>query len=288
MHVSALTNLACPLDAGALSRTGATYRCAAGHSFDIAREGHCNLLVVQQKASLDPGDSKAMVAARQRVLLAGHFAPLAAHLFTNLIAPLAGNQSAPLSIVDAGCGEGDYLDRIAAHATESPLNGHLKLAGIDVSKWAVKAAAKRKAPITWLVANNRTPPFPRASVDLILCLFGFPVWDGFTTVQAKGAHIALVDPGTEHLIELREIIYPTVQRSTPPALTQAEAAGYREVGLTNLRFQTHLPTADAIRDLTDMTPHAHRMPLSGRQALAQLSQLTVTIDVAIRRLCKIV
>ncbi len=36
-----------------------------------------NLLPVQNKRSLDPGDSKEMVAARRRFLEAGHYQPIA-------------------------------------------------------------------------------------------------------------------------------------------------------------------------------------------------------------------
>jgi hypothetical protein len=48
-------------------------RCTAGHSFDMVREGYCNLLVVQHKTSRDPDDNKDMVAARRRFLKTGHF-----------------------------------------------------------------------------------------------------------------------------------------------------------------------------------------------------------------------
>mgnify|MGYP001065449466 CR=1 FL=1 len=54
----------CPLCGGALVRQDGAYRCPAGHSFDIAREGHTYLLPVNRKHSKAPGDDKAMAAAR--------------------------------------------------------------------------------------------------------------------------------------------------------------------------------------------------------------------------------
>jgi 23S rRNA (guanine745-N1)-methyltransferase len=282
MRVAPLIALVCPIDGTPLTRVDAQQRCASGHSFDVAREGYCNLLVVQHKASLDPGDSKEMVAARRRVLEAGHYAPIAAHVFEAHLQPLARAQDRALRVVDAGCGEGDYLDRIAALASDGVSAGQLELAGADVSKWAVKAAARRKAPVTWLVANNARLPFAPGSVDLILCLFGFPIWDRFATLQQTGQHVLLVDPGRDHLLELREIIYPTVQKSGPPALTAAENAGYRLVKETCVRFSTTLMSAQMIADLTAMTPHAHRMSAAGRDALAQLQALTVSVDVVAR------
>jgi 23S rRNA (guanine745-N1)-methyltransferase len=284
MQACPLTVLMCPLDGAPLQAVGAALRCGRGHTFDVAREGYCNLLAVQHKASLDPGDSKEMVAARRRVLEAQHYAPIAEHVFAACIAPLAMLQARPLRVVDAGCGEGYYLERIADLAQRDARVGALDLAGIDVSKWAVKAAAKRKAPATWLVANNRQMPFPPGSVDVILCLFGFAIWDGFKSTQVAGQQVVLVDPGLEHLLELRQVIYPVVQRSPAAPLTAAMAAGYRLVRDEPVRFTTHLPTAQMIQDVTAMTPHAHRMPQAGREALAALTELTVTVDVSVRTL----
>jgi 23S rRNA (guanine745-N1)-methyltransferase len=286
MRITAAANLACPIDGLPLESHGAQCRCTAGHSFDRAREGYCNLLVVQHKASRDPGDSKDMVAARQRVLAAGHFEPIADRVFETVsaCAAAAAVPNGTFNIVDAGCGEGYYLDRLGHLAAASPEIGTLALAGIDVSKWAIRAAAKRKVPASWLVASNRRPPFLAGSVDLMLCLFGFPVWEGFRQVQNPGGHVLLVDPAADHLLELREIIYPTVTRSPPPSLAAAQAAGYALERQDGLRFSTTLAGAEAIGDLLTMTPHAHRLPQAGRTALAQLSSLVVTIDVAFRLL----
>ena len=42
-------NLLCPVCGLQLNREDRRYVCANHHSFDIARQGHVNLLVVQQK-----------------------------------------------------------------------------------------------------------------------------------------------------------------------------------------------------------------------------------------------
>lgn len=48
----------CPLCASPLERTAHTYRCPAGHSFDIAKEGYVHLLPPNQKHSAAPGDDQ--------------------------------------------------------------------------------------------------------------------------------------------------------------------------------------------------------------------------------------
>ncbi len=278
----AIDSLACPLDGLALQAVPGGYRCGQGHTYDRAREGYCNLLVVQHKASLDPGDSREMVAARRRFLDAGHFSPIADAVGAIVIERISTERPhRPFRVVDAGCGEGFYLAHIARQAERSGTGG-LALAGFDVSKWAVKAAAKRTRAITWLVANNRHPPFIAGSVDMILCLFGFPVWEGFAPVLADGGCVLLVDPGPDHLIELRDLIYPEVVRSGPPALSAAEARGFHVAHEEPLRFSFTLDSQAAIADLLAMTPHGYRMADAGRAAVAAVERLTVTADVVLR------
>jgi 23S rRNA (guanine745-N1)-methyltransferase len=259
------------------SADGSALRCTSGHSFDRAREGYFNLLLVQHKASLDPGDSKAMVAARRRILDAHCYRPIA----ERLVARVAGLNPAPATILDAGCGEGTYLNALAHGLPGAPL-----LVGIDISKWAVQAAAKRSTAAFWAVATNRHLPFAPSSIDLIVSLFGFPVWSEFARVQAPAGHVLLVDPGPDHLIELRSIIYPEVTRAAPPSLAAAQAAGYRLIDEQPLSFPIALTSAAQIADLLAMTPHDHRAPLAGRAALASHDSLALTGDVVFRLLAR--
>jgi 23S rRNA (guanine745-N1)-methyltransferase len=168
----------------------------------------------------------------------------------------------------------------AACADESAL----EIAGTDISKAAVQAAARRGDTICWAVANNRHLPFVPGSIDLVVSMFGFAVWEGFKPVQAPGGRVLLVDPGPDHLLELREVIYPAVKRGEPPTLGPAMAAGYRLEDSSRLRFQAEVSSRALLQDLVAMTPHASRMPLAGREALGRLERLTVTFDVAFRML----
>lgn len=286
MRITAIDSLACPLDGTPLSGSPAL-RCEKGHAFDRAREGYWNLLLVQHKASKSPGDSKEMVAARRRIHDAGLYAAVAAKVFS-AVEQIAAMQPAdrPVHILDAGCGEGYYLAQLAEAALASPAEAMLALAGTDVSKPAVQMAARRKLPeaasITWAVANNRHLPFAAGSVDLVLSMFGFAVWEGFKAVQSPGSRVLLVDPGPEHLIELREVIYPTVKRSPPPGLATAEAAGYAPESEESLRTSVAVADAAQVQDLIAMTPHATRMSAAGREALSRVGRIDVTMDVVLR------
>ena len=281
MQVLPAPHFTCPHDGTPLASTGSTLVCVRKHTFDIAREGYVNLLPVQDKASIDPGDSKDMVAARRRFLDTGAYAPIAAALagFTlSAINRRAG--SAPFTILDAGCGEGYYLQALAAHLARQAGSTAVRLAGIDISKWAVRAAARRNLPVAWAVASNRRPPLPPQSTDLVICLFGFPIWDGFATAQPDGGEVLLIDPGPDHLLELREIIYPEVRRSERGHTT--DTRDYRQSSETRVRTGIHVAAQEAIADLLAMTPHAHRGTIEGKAALLARSTLDTTIDVVLR------
>ena len=55
--------LRCPICAAPLEQTDKTFRCGNGHSFDMARQGYVNLLPVQNKRSLNPGDTLEQVSS---------------------------------------------------------------------------------------------------------------------------------------------------------------------------------------------------------------------------------
>ena len=280
LKISAFRKFVCPIEGDPLAQENNSLRCDQGHVFDVAREGYCNLLLVQQKATLNPGDNKDMVAARRRFLDGGFFLPIAEHLFKIVreLATKAQNKTL-LRIVDAGCGEGYYLCQLSqlAAVSDDPVN--LELAGGDISKWAVKAASKRSAAIAWVVAGNRQLPFAAGSVDLILSMFGFPGWESFKTAQSDDGCVVLVEPGLKHLMELRKIIYPQVNVSEPPSLVVATENGYILKREERLKFSIHLENNSAICDLLAMTPHAFRISRKAREDLRALKSLTVSVDV---------
>jgi len=125
-------NLQCPHCGNGLTRTGGSFRCPAGHSFDIATQGYVSLL--QRGVAGGAGDTAAMVRARREFLAAGHFAPIAAALADAAAASVAGRSSG--CVVDVGAGTGYYLAAVLAR-----LPGHAG-AALDLSKRALRVAAR--------------------------------------------------------------------------------------------------------------------------------------------------
>ena len=142
----------CPLCGAALTRDERAYRCPAGHSFDIAREGYTHLLPANRKHSKAPGDDQAMAAARSAFLGKGYYAPLR-DAICELGAELTGDRPA---VLDSGCGEGYYtagLYQALLDAGKSPV-----MAGIDISKFILRLAAKREKRVEFAVASSYSPP----------------------------------------------------------------------------------------------------------------------------------
>jgi len=276
VSIAAFQALACPLDGAPLQRSGSSWYCAAGHSFDIASQGYTHLLPVQQKRSRDPGDSKEMVAARRRFLDAGHYRPIAAAVARAALADLAPDTAA--ACLDAGCGEGYYLRQLAAVAGDRQT---LALLGLDISKWAVLAAAKQDRRPAWVVASNARLPVLPGTLDRVLCLFGFPVYGEFARVLKAGGQLLQADAGPDHLRELREIIYPALkpERSADKAVPE----GFSPLPGDSIRYPLELAGRETIADLLAMTPHLYRASADGRARAAALNALTLTVDVRLTR-----
>lgn len=278
--IAPFAGLACPLDGAALTDAGSRWRCEHGHSYDVARQGYVNLLPVHKKRSRDPGDSKDMVAARHRFLAAGYYAPVAQAISTALLADLGARQC--VAILDAGCGEGYYLRELAAVPHRPPC---MLLSGLDISKWAVQCAAKQNHEMRWIVGSNANLPVLSMSLDRVLCMFGFPVYSEFARVLQDDGLLIQLDPGPEHLRELREIIYPSLK----PARTDKGGVPeeFERVSSDTIRYVADICGAGLVQDLLTMTPHLYRASAEGRARAAALTSLSVTIDVRLVVLKKI-
>ena len=255
----------CPVCGGVLVREEGRYCCQQGHSFDIAREGYVNLLPANQQHSKTPGDDKEMAAARTRFLEGGWYTPLREALCT-LAAELASD--AP-SLLDAGCGEGWYTQALAEVAAAK--GG--RLAGIDLSKPAVKKAARRCPAGEFAVGTLYHLPAADSSVDLLVNCFSPLAAGEFARVVKPRGKFLYVVPGPRHLWELKEIVY---DRPYENGERWEEYPGFRYLKVVPVETRFTLRDSRAIQDLFGMTPYYWKSPKSGAERLAGLDRLTVT------------
>ncbi len=253
--------LICPICGNTLVKDSRSYLCQNNHSFDIARQGYVNLLTVQQKHSLNPGDTREQVLSRRAFLDAGFYAPIADALIET-----ARELGASGPILDVGCGEGYYSAKLAA-ALEA------ELIGLDISKEAVRwAAAKYKGP-TWLVATAAHIPVPDKSAGLVTSLFALTLPEEFKRILRKDGYYFQVLAAQDHLLGLKSIIYPELKFKEKTVVPTLE--GFKLVKSVPIRFSFTVEGAQ-VQNLFSMTPHVFRIGKEGAQRLRRTEKLTDT------------
>lgn len=250
--------LICPLCSAPLQQVGKSLQCAQSHTFDIAREGYANLLPARGKQPKFLGDSREMLQARRRFLEAGYYAAL-----SDPINQIAAHQlskfpgSAPMTILDAGCGEGYFLSRLKQHLATASLP--TRCYGIDLSKDAAKMAAKRHKDIGFWVADlKRSWVFVASSIDLLLNIFAPRNPAEFRRVLKPDGGLLVVIPQPDHLIELREEFkLLKVEGAKADKVVDVFSGAFRLIDSHMIRFGMHLTRADTAC-LIHMTPnHRH-------------------------------
>lgn len=242
----------CPVCRAPLQREDRAWRCAQNHSFDIARQGYVNLLLVQQKHSPEPGDSAESLRARRDFLDAGHYAPLRAAVL-DLLRPLHA-----ASLLDIGCGEGYYTAAMSEVADA--------LAGLDIARPALQLAAKRSPRPLWLVGTGAALPFDDATLDVVTGLF-IPLHVAeMARVLKPGGHALIVTPAAAHLHAMREALFDRVEPHVPDKFLDTLRPGFELVQRAECRFPLALD-GTALRQLLQMTPYVWKARPERRAAL---------------------
>ena len=260
----------CPLCAAPLEREEHQYRCPNGHCFDIAAAGYTHLLPANRKHSQNPGDDKAMVAARSAFLEKGYYAPLREALCA-LVVRESGEEEHPV-LLDSGCGQGYYtagLFRALSEAGKEP-----RIAGVDLSKFALRRAAKGLPQGEFAVASVYRLPLADGSVDVLTNVFSPLAAEEFARVLRPGGLYRYVVPAPRHLWEMKEILYPEPYEN--PARRE-DYPGFQWQGAEQVRGRIALEDGVDIMALFGMTPYAWKTPKTGVERLKELTRLETEI-----------
>ncbi len=260
----------CPLCAAPLTRSERVYSCPGGHSFDRAAAGYVHLLPANQKHSKNPGDDKAMVSARSAFLDRGYYAPL-----RETLCALALRDTADLpapALLDSGCGEGYYtagLSHALIQAGRAP-----ETAGVDLSKFALRRAAKRLPEGEFAVASVYRLPVPDRRAHLLTDVFSPLCPEEFARVTAPGGFFYYVVPSARHLWGMKEVLY---RRPYENAVRRENYPGFTWLEAVPLRYSIHLDRPEDIMALLGMTPYAWKTPRDGVERLAALNALDTEV-----------
>ena len=257
--------LACPLCHKGLRQIDAALKCDNGHSFDMAREGYVNLLLEKRT-----GDAKEMLKARRNFLESGFYAPLS-DAVNELVRAHLPDASGPMHILDAGCGEGYYLDRLQ-RALASQRDGCY--IGLDVSKEAIRMAAKRYRQLFFVVADVKQPlVLADGAFHAILNIFAPRNPAEFARVTVKGGVLIVVIPAPEHLIRLRSAIgLLSIEEQKQQHVEEQFADHFKLVTSLSIAYPLHLNN-EQIEQVVMMTPSYWHLTDEKREALRGMEEI---------------
>ena len=240
--------LVCPLCRGGLHLVGKMLVCAQKHCFDIARQSYVNLL--PNRSAVYP---RALFEHRRRIYDDGFYAPFIQRLDAVLESLCEVTQPV---LLDAGCGEGYYVQALRPHAPCTRL-------GFDISKEAVQLAARRDKRTLWMVAELGNIPVRTGAVDVVLNVLTPAHYAEFSRVLREGGLLVKVVPGSGYLGELRALADAHLRSK---AHDNAEVLAY---------FESHA-------GLIHKEQVAYTLPVRPEQALswACMTPLLMGVDIA--------
>jgi 23S rRNA (guanine745-N1)-methyltransferase len=256
----ALPYLRCPVCEQSLSRSERSLRCAAGHGFDLARQGYANLTAGRAPS---PGDTAEMIADRDAFLAAGHY---------DFIADALTGHARDGLVVDAGTGTGYYLARVLAAA------GTAVGLGIDVSKPALRRAARAHPRAAAVLADLWRPlPVRDGVAGVLLDVFAPRNGGEFHRVLRPDGVLLVVTPASDHLTELIEA-HDLLRVDPAKAARVSESLGEGFVAVESRVLRRTLElTGPQTRTLVGMTPSAHHVPAAALPAEPRTVTAAVTV-----------
>jgi 23S rRNA (guanine745-N1)-methyltransferase len=257
--------IACPVCGEALAEQGGALSCPAGHSFDIAREGYVNLLPSQHRARGIDGDLPSMLQARRRFLEAGHYDPLMTRLAADVEELLrdrdtvrAASEHGPC-VLEVGCGEGYYVGSLAEKIGPAA-DPRAVFVGTDLSKSAVKLAAKRYPLCTFFVADvHRRIYLQDQTVSVLLDVFAPRNPAEFARVLEPGGSVLIVIPSAKHLASARARLgLLGIEEDKEGRVLERFGEAFELVDRAELSYPIEL-SAESASDVVSMGPsHWHR------------------------------
>lgn len=254
--------LCCPVCGQGLERDQKAYRCPKGHGFDRAASGYVHLLPPKEMHSKLPGDNGEMVAARAAFLSKGYYQALRDALAHQAAGLLEGVGSP--AVLDAGCGEGYYTAGLwdaLAQGGRVP-----RLAGLDLSKYALRRAAKRVPQAEFVAGSLFHLPVEAGLLHLVTDIFAPVCPQEFRRVLRDDGSLLLAVPAADHLWGLKKLLYqqPYENDEEPP-----DHPGFAVADRQVVRTTIRLDCQEDIWNLFMMTPYVWKTSKEATEKLRQ-------------------
>ncbi len=265
-----MTGFVCPKCRAALLDTGRSLVCENRHTYDIARQGYVNLFMKQSSSDARHGDSREMVAARSDFLDLGLYSPLRDAVTEQVVSAAKQN----MFVLDVGCGECYYTAHIASALEKYDPT----VCGIDISKFALIAGARRNKSINLAVASAYDIPVADGRADVIINLFAPHKEEEFLRILAGGGTLIRVFPLARHLWELKSAVYDVPYENE---IGTTDIDGFKKVDETKLTYEIRLKSNAEIKNLFSMTPYSYKTSADDEKKLDSIDTLDTRVEFAV-------
>ena len=167
--------------------------CFNKHQYDLSKKGTIHF----PNHHLESDYDREMLLSRRKMIQNELYAPLENKLIT-YINQFTGNTT----IVDMGCGEGSFVDRLSQKSL-----GATTWTGFDLSKDGVHLASDFSEKAFFFIGDVTQMPFQNDSIDILLNIFSPSHYEEMSRVLNKEGLIIKVIPESGYLKEMREIFY---------------------------------------------------------------------------------
>ncbi len=268
--VSALRCPVCQAEISVRTDGGVSLLCggARTHCYDIASSGYVNLCLPKQSGG---GDSKQAVSARGEFLNGEFYRPVADAL-RDLVCEYTDKDAL---VIDAGCGEGYYSTLIAKRG--------FSVFGVDISKFAAMAAAKRANRegldnAFFATASVFELPVADGAAGAVVNVFAPCVEKEFSRVLSEDGALIVAWAGERHLMGLKSAIYSDVHVNSERADLPKNMICVRE---KRVQYTLTLDNNKDILNLFSMTPYYWRTSYEDGEKLKNIGALETEIDIMI-------
>ena len=264
--------LICPICGSRLVREENSLFCTSSET----KKRHCFDLSASKYADLSyrcggSGDPKDAVTDRTLFLDKGYYLPLSLQINAICQKYLRND----FLLIDAGCGEGYYSERIAKEF------GNAYVFGVDLSKHAVHRASVRRNSrggrnSFYSVASIFSLPVLSNSATCVLSMFAPVAEEEITRVLNDNGYLIIGAAGERHLFDLKKAIYTEVRMNDERADLPQNLLLADKI---NVNYNASIQNNEDIMRLFGMTPYRFRTSEESMSRLRALESLDVEIDV---------
>ena len=267
--------LKCPVCQLKLHKFDNYYRCDKNHNFDISSKGYANMLLANQRHSINPGDSKEMILSRVRFLELDYYAFLRKTILDTIIK--YGDINDDFTFCDLACGEGYYTNYLHYNLKQK---ANIFTVGVDISKYAIiegckKVKADKLNDIEYVIGNLMNLPFKNESFSFMLNCFALMDVKEFNRVLKENGFFIRVLPDSDHLLGIKEVLYKNVILNV---MKEKDIEGFTLIDEIHIKDDIELKTKQEIYDLFTMTPYYYKTSKESIEKLLKLDSLKTRVS----------